>query len=62
MTIVNAVAIHPRSGEVWEELQKQLKKAIQIVKKHGGENVVEVEARPGPAELTLEEGPVAGDA
>jgi len=39
MTIVNAVAIHPRSGEVWEELQKQLKKAIQIVKKHGGENV-----------------------
>ena len=39
MTIVNAVAIHPRSGEVWDELQKQLKKAIQIVKKHGGENV-----------------------
>jgi hypothetical protein len=39
MTIVSAVAIHPRSGEVWEELQKQLKKAIQIVKKHGGENV-----------------------
>ena len=35
MTIVNAVAIHPRSGEVWEELQKQLKKAIQIVKKPG---------------------------
>src|SRR6516164_8820500 len=39
MTIVNAVAIHPRSGEVWDELQKQLKKAIAIVKKHGGENV-----------------------
>ena len=39
MTIVNAVVIHPRSGEVWEELQKQLKKAIPIVKKHGGENV-----------------------
>ena len=39
MTIVSAVAIHPRSGEVWDELQKQLKKAIQIVKKHGGENV-----------------------
>ena len=39
MTIVNAVAIHPRSGEVWDELQKQLKKAIEIVKKHGGENV-----------------------
>jgi hypothetical protein len=39
MTIVNAVAIRPRSGEVWEELQKQLKKAIAIVKKHGGENV-----------------------
>ena len=39
MTIVNAVAIHPRSGEVWDDLQKQLKKAIEIVKKHGGENV-----------------------
>jgi hypothetical protein len=39
MTSVNAVAIRPRSGEVWDELQKQLKKAIQIVKKHGGENV-----------------------
>ena len=39
MTIVNAVAIHPRTGDVWDELQKQLKKAITIVKKHGGENV-----------------------
>jgi hypothetical protein len=39
MTIVNAVAIHPRSGEVWDELQKLLKKAMEIVKKHGGENV-----------------------
>ena len=39
MTIVNAVAIRPRSGEVWDELQGQLKKAIEIVKKHGGENV-----------------------
>ena len=29
----------PRSGEEWDDLQKQLKKAIQIVKKHGGENV-----------------------
>jgi hypothetical protein len=27
---------------------------IQIPVKHGGENVVEVEARPGPAELTLQ--------
>ncbi len=32
MTIVNAVTIHPRSGEVWDELQKQLKKSIEIVK------------------------------
>ena len=39
MTIVTAVAIRPRSGEVWDALQKQLKKAIEIVKKHGGENV-----------------------
>ncbi|WP_297825520.1 hypothetical protein [Mycobacterium sp.] len=38
MTIVNAVAIHPRSGDVWDELQKQLKKAIAIVEEHGGEN------------------------
>jgi hypothetical protein len=39
MTIVSAVAIHPRSGEVWDDLRKQLKKAIAIVKKHGAENV-----------------------
>jgi hypothetical protein len=39
MTIVSAVAIHPRSGEVWDDLQKQLKKAMAIVKKHGAENV-----------------------
>ena len=39
MTIVTAVAIRPRSGEVWDDLQKQLKKSIEIVKKHGGENV-----------------------
>ena len=39
MTIVTAVSIRPRSGEVWDELQKQLKKSIEIVKKHGGENV-----------------------
>ena len=39
MTIVSAVAIHPRSGEVWDDLQKQLKTAMTIVKKHGGENV-----------------------
>jgi hypothetical protein len=39
MTIVSAVAIHQRSGEVWDDLQKQLKKAIAIVKKHGAENV-----------------------
>ena len=38
MTIVNAVAIHPISGEVWDDLQKQLKKVIDIVNKHGGEN------------------------
>ena len=38
MTIVNAVAIHPNSGEVWDDLQKQLKKAIDIVNKHGAEN------------------------
>jgi hypothetical protein len=39
MTIVTAVAIHPHSGEVWDELQKQLKKSSEIIKKHGGENV-----------------------
>jgi hypothetical protein len=39
MTIVTAVAIRPRSGDVWDELQKQLKKSMEIVKEHGGENV-----------------------
>jgi hypothetical protein len=39
MTIVTAVAIHPNSGEVWDDLQKQLKKSTEIIKKHGGENI-----------------------
>jgi len=39
MTIVSAVVIHPRSPEVWDELQKLLKKGKAIIEKHGGENV-----------------------
>ncbi|MCP9273930.1 hypothetical protein [Mycolicibacterium arenosum] len=39
MTIVTAVAIHPRAGDVWDQLQKQLSKSKDIIEKHGGENV-----------------------
>lgn len=39
MTIVNAVAIHPRLGEVWDELQKQLKKVVKSSKSTAARNV-----------------------
>ena len=39
MTIVSLVAIHPNQGVGWDEVQKQLKKACDIARKHGAENV-----------------------
>ena len=39
MAILNAVTIQPRSPEVWDELQKLLKRIKEMVVKKGGENV-----------------------
>ena len=39
MTIVSFVSIHPNPGVQWDEVQKQLKKACDLARKHGAENV-----------------------
>jgi hypothetical protein len=39
MTIVSLVTIHPNPGVAWDDMQKQLKKACDIARKHGSENV-----------------------
>jgi hypothetical protein len=39
MTIVSTVVIHPNPGVQWDEVQKQLKKACDLSRKHGAENV-----------------------
>ena len=39
MAILTAVTIQPRSAEVWDDLQKLLKRIAEMVKKKGGENV-----------------------
>ena len=39
MTIVSLVTIHPNPGVAWDDVQKQLKTACDIARKHGSENV-----------------------
>lgn len=39
MAILTAVTIQPRSAEVWDDLQKVLKRIKAMVVKKGGENV-----------------------
>jgi hypothetical protein len=39
MTIVSLVTIHPNPGVAWDDVQKQLKKANELARKHGAENV-----------------------
>jgi hypothetical protein len=39
MTIVSLVTIHPNPGVKWDDVQKQLKKACDLSRKHGAENV-----------------------
>ena len=39
MTIVALLTIHPRPGVKWDDVQKQLKKACDLSRKHGAENV-----------------------
>jgi hypothetical protein len=55
MTVVAQTAIHPKPGASWEDLQKLLKKANDLVrKKHGGENVtVMATIAGGPTTGTL---------
>ena len=38
MAILTAVTIQPHSAEVWDDLQKRLKKIKELVEKAGGEN------------------------
>ena len=39
MTIVQLTTIHPRPGVEWGDVQKQIKKACDLARKHGAENV-----------------------
>jgi hypothetical protein len=39
MAILTAVTIQPRSPEVWDDLQKVLKRIKEMLVKKGGENV-----------------------
>jgi hypothetical protein len=39
MAILTAVTIQPRSAEVWDDLEKLLKRIKEMVVKKGGENV-----------------------
>jgi sugar phosphate isomerase/epimerase len=39
MTIVTYVAIHPNPGVRWDDMQKPIKKAADLARKHGAENV-----------------------
>ena len=39
MTIVRLTTIHPNPGVKWEDVQKQIKKACDLARKHGAENV-----------------------
>ena len=54
MTIVGFTAIHPNPGVKWEDVQKQIKKACDLARKHGAENVtVLVTMVGGPATNTI---------
>lgn len=39
MAIVSLVTVHPNPGVGWDDVQKQLKKACDVTRKHGAENV-----------------------
>jgi sugar phosphate isomerase/epimerase len=55
MTIVASTTIHPNPGINWEDVQKQIKKACDLARKHGAENVtvVLVTMTGGPATNTI---------
>lgn len=39
MTIVATTIIHPNQGVTWDVIQKELKRATTLARKHGAENV-----------------------
>src|SRR5262245_1509204 len=39
MTIVATTIVHPNPGVNWDDVQKQLKRASELARKHGAENV-----------------------
>jgi sugar phosphate isomerase/epimerase len=54
MAIVGLTTIHPNPGVKWEDVQKQIKKACDLARKHGAENVtVLVTMIGGPATNTI---------
>jgi sugar phosphate isomerase/epimerase len=54
MTVVGFTTIHPNPGVRWEDVQKQIKKACDLARKHGAENVtVLVTMVGGPATNTI---------
>ena len=60
MAILNAVTIQPRSPEVWDDLQKLLKRIKEMVVKKGGENVTVLVTMIG-GESTSEPPPETGE-
>ncbi|OBG75461.1 MULTISPECIES: hypothetical protein [unclassified Mycobacterium] len=38
MTIVATTIIHPNQGVAWDDIHKQLKRAMDLAKKHGAQN------------------------
>ncbi|OBH54765.1 hypothetical protein [Mycobacterium sp. E2479] len=39
MTILATTIVHPNPGVAWDDVQKQLKRASELARKHGAENV-----------------------
>ncbi len=50
MTVVALTTIHPRPGVKWDDVQKQLKKACDLARKHGAENVTVLATMIGGSE------------
>jgi sugar phosphate isomerase/epimerase len=54
MTVVGFTTIHPNPGVRWEDVQKQIKKACDLARKHGAENVTVLATMVGgPATNTI---------
>jgi hypothetical protein len=54
MTIVATTLVHPNPGVSWDDIHKQLKRATEVVRKHGAENVtVMVNMVGGPGTNTI---------